>query len=265
MNNWPKTDFHIHATVHRLGNPQEDMTVANLVRRCEALSYSSVGIVEHLDRSPKHPLSCLEELVEEFRSVRRRVSASSSLDLFVGAELDIVDTNRPVDEGTSVARTREIKERLGLDYFLGAVHGVGSDVASAEAYIADHHRKLMALVEDCDFVDVVAHPWVTGHKLVQRGLMDDWHFGAIPEQMLEAFAQALVDHGKAFELNGKARKDFGDPAYRQFVRMLKDAGVAISIGSDAHRMEAVGTTSPLDEFLQEMDVPPRQIWTPKRT
>jgi len=253
MNNWPKTDFHIHATVHRLGNPQEDMTVANLVRRCEALSYSSIGIVEHLNRSPKHPVSCLEELVKELRSV------SSSLDLFVGAELDMVE------EGISVPGARAIKERLGLDYFLGAVHGVGADVAGAEAYIADHHRKLMALVEDCDFVDVVAHPWVYGHKFVQRGIIDDWRFATIPEEMLEEFVQALADHGKAIELNGKARKDFDDPAYRQFVRMLKDAGVAISIGSDAHRMEAVGTTSPLDDFLQRMDVPSEQIWTPRRT
>ena len=169
-----------------------------------------------------------------------------------------------VDEGISVPGACEIKERLGLDYFLGAVHGVGSDVAHADAYIADHHRKLMALVEDCDFVDVVAHPWVCGHSLVRRGIMDEWRFAAIPEEMLEEFVQALADHGKAIELNRKAQKDFDDPAYRQFVRMLRDADVAISVGSDAHRMEAVGTTSPLDDFLQEMDVPPQQIWTPGR-
>lgn len=252
MNIWPKTDFHIHATYHRLGNPQKDMTVANIVRRCEGLSYSSVGMVEHLDRSPKHPLSCLEELVEEFRSV------SSSMDCFVGAELD------KVDEGISVPGAREIKERLGLDYFLGAVHGVGPQVTSVEAYVEDHHRRLMALVEDCDFVDIVAHPWVTGRALVGRGIVDEWRFEYIPEGVLREFVQALADHGKAVELNRKARLDFDDPAYRRFVDMLREAGVRISIGSDAHRMEAVGTTAPLEGFLQAMQFPSEQIWTPTR-
>lgn len=250
MNTWPKTDFHIHATVHRLGNPQDDATVAHIVRRCEALGYSSIGVVEHLNRSPKHPLSCLEALVEEFRSV------CSSMACFVGSELDMVD------EGISVAGAREIKARLGLDYFLGAVHSVGPDVTGVEAYVEDHHRKLMALVEDCDFVDVIAHPWVTGRRLVRRGVIEEWRFEYIPDEVLREFVQALADHGKAVEVNSKARLDFDDPAYRRFVDMLKEAGVPVAIGSDAHRMEMVGATSPLDDFLQAMQFPSDRIWTP---
>ena len=223
----------------------------DIVRRCEALGYSSIGIGEHLGGA-KHPLSCLEKLVAECGSV------STSLDLFVGAEVDIQD------EEITVTGARHIKEELGLDYLLGAAHGVGTGVTASEGYIRDHHRNLMALVRHCDFVDVIAHPWVYGHKFSGKGTMAHWCFGYIPEDIQREFVLGLADHGKAIELNRKAQKDFGDPLYRQFVNMLKDADVPIAIGSDAHRMAAVGTTAPLDAFLQEMRVGPEQIWTPRR-
>ena len=226
------------------------MTVSGAVRRCEELSLEAVGIVEHLNSDPKHPVECLEALVEEFRGV------SSEVSLFVGAELDILD-----DQG-AVSGSQEIKDRLGLDYFLGAVHGLGKDVGSAAEFIERYHALLMGVVEGCPFVDGLAHPWCVGRTLKARGLVDEWGFGLIPERRREELVQALAHRRKAFELNVKAQPDFADPAYREFVRSCREAGVKVMVASDAHSMERIGESRLVDEFLQGLAFPAEQVWTP---
>ena len=250
MNNWPRTDFHIHATRYRLGESREEMSVAAIVRRCEEHALSAVGIVEHLNRSPKHPLECMDALAEEFATV------SSDLSLFLGVEVDIEDEN-----GT-VTASSETVERLGLHFVLAAVHGLNARPATIDEYIEYYHRALMATVERVDFVDVIVHPWTARQPLARQGVSDECPFGRIPEPCLLEFAEALADRDKAVEINRKAHKDFDDPAYRRFLAILRDRGVRISLGSDAHRMDAIGTTFAADRFLQEIGFPPEQIWTP---
>ncbi len=250
MQSWPKTDFHLHATFHRLGTPQAEMTVPNIVQRCEALGYEAIGIVEHLNLTPKHPLHCLEELVASFRQTR------STIKLCVGAELDIFRDALPLDEA------RALKARLGLDYYLGSVHDSVTAIADLDAYIAAYHRKLMFIVCEVDFVDAIAHPWTFGHSLARRGIIPRWRFGDIPAAMLVELARAAATHGKAIEINRNATADLADPAYRAFVGLLRDLGVRLAIGSDAHYMKDVGGTTAQEALLQEMHVPPQQIWLP---
>lgn len=252
MTTWPKTDFHLHATRYRLGNPRPEATVANMVARCEALGYQQVGIVEHLDDSPKHPLHCLEALLAEFRAV------VSPVKLYAGAELDINEDDMSVPEHAS------LKESLGLDYYLASVHSLGPDVRDIPSFIQDHHRRTMLLVERYDQVDVIAHPWATGQSLVRRGMAPEWRFEFIPPAYLHELADGLRQQGKALELNGKARAHFDDPAFVAFMDMVRGFGVPVSIGSDAHSLERVGETAELDAFLQERGFGPGQLWTPER-
>jgi len=122
----------------------------------------------------------------------------------------------------------------------------------------------MLLVQAFDFVDVLAHPWSTWRYLVRQGIADEWRFASIPTRYLRELVQALVDHGKAIELNGKARVFFGEPAYREFMGWIREAGVPVAVGSDAHSMERVGRTLDLDAFLREMGFGPEQVWRPGR-
>ena len=252
MSDWPRTDFHLHATKYRLGDNQPDMTVSHIVERCEALGYSDIGIVEHLDKSSKHPVHCLKSLIAEFRTL------SSPMRISVGAELDIDG-----DE-MSVPNTVQIKERLGLDYCLASVHSIGSDVIDISSFIEDHHRRTMILVERYDQVDVIAHPWATGRSLVRRGIAAEWRFEFIPETYLSEFVDGLRACGKAVELNSKAIAHFHDASFRDYMSKVRDARVPVSIGSDAHRDERIGSTPPLDSFLREMGFGPEQIWLPER-
>ena len=250
MSAWPKTDFHLHATKYRLGENWPDMTVEHIVQRCEALGYTDIGIVEHLDKSPKHPVACLEGLVAEFRTV------TSAMRISVGAELDIGDVEM------SVPDTSRTKERLGLDYCLASVHSIGPDVVDIPSFVADHHRRTMLLVERYDPVDVIAHPWETGRALVRRGIADEWRFEFVPEAFLAELVDGLRTNGKAMELNAKAEAHFREAAFRDWMSKVRDAGVLVAIGSDAHRDERIGATIPQERFLREMGFGPEQLWLP---
>lgn len=252
MVDWPRTDMHLHATHYRLISPQESMTVTNIVRHLEAASYAAAGIVEHLDTNPKHPIDCLEALVAEFRSV------ASSLDLFVGAELDYQR------DGITIREAPAIKRRLGLDYYLAAAHGIGKDVSGMAAFIDEHHRRLMGIVEQCDYVDVVAHPWSEGRRFVGGSQSGAWRFDLIPERYLREFIDAARDHGKAIEINRKALADAHDPAFKHCLEMLCHAGVQVTVGSDAHSMERIGSIDPLNALLQEAGFSPKHLWRPVR-
>jgi len=224
--------------------------VTHIVEHLEARSYAAAGIVEHLDTNPKHPLRCLEALVAEFRSL------SSSLDLYVGAELDYQGA------GITIPEAAALKRRLGLDFYLAAAHGLGEGVNSAAAYIEDHHRRLMGIVERCDDVDIVAHPWSEGARFASRGQIEAWRFERIPERYLREFIDAAVHHGKAIEVNRKALAVADDPAFRRYLGMLRESGVPVTVGSDAHSMDRIDVIDPLNALLQDAGFTPDCLWRP---
>jgi len=250
MIDWPLTDMHIHATRYRLSAPDQEMSVSRIAERLERLGYHAAGIVEHLDTNPKHPVTCLESLVSEFRSV------ASSVRLYVGAELDYQGG------AISVPDAPRIKERLGLDYYLAAAHGMGEGVRDARSFIEDHHRRLMGIAEGCDYVDIVAHPWVEGSKFAARGLIEEWDLGMVPQAHLREFVEATRQSGKAIEISRKVLAHAEEPAFREYLVMLQESGVCVVVSSDAHSMEAIGGATPLNSLLAEAGFGPERLWTP---
>ncbi|NLS77643.1 MAG: hypothetical protein GXY76_10330 [Chloroflexi bacterium] len=252
MNDWPKLDFHLHATRYRLSGGRPDATVANIAARCAELGYQAIGVVEHLDADPKHPAACLAELAAEFRTV------SAPPRLYVGAELDV----NVAGDGLSVPAAPRLKRELGLDYCLGSVHGLGEGALDRDAYIAEEHRRLLVLTR-CPTVDVIAHAWSMGHALVRKGILPEWRFSLIPDACLQGLLDALRVSGQALEVNPKARADFPDPAYRVFIQQAIAAGIRIAIGSDAHSLERIGGADAQAAFVREVGLPAAQLWTPE--
>jgi histidinol phosphatase-like PHP family hydrolase len=256
MTDWPHTDMHLHATHYRLEGARTEMTVTYIIRQLEARSYETIGIVEHLDTNPKHPLTCLEALVKEFRSISNH--DHRHMDLFVGAELDYQG------DAITISDAPAIKRELGLDYYLAAAHGLGDGVTSTPTFIENHHRRLMGIVEQYDYVDIIAHPWCGGHTYAKRGWIEAWHFELIPEHYLNEFIDAVKYHGMAVEINHKAMADANDPAFQAYLGKLRNAGVPITLGSDAHSMAKIGDAAKLESLLQNTDLSPAQLWRPAK-
>ncbi len=211
----------------------------------------AVGVVEHLKDEPRHPLECFRRLVQDFRET------TSPLSLFVGAELDILD-----ERGT-VSGSAGIRQELGLDYCMAAVHGLGQQVHNLDEYMGRRHALMMGAVDGCHFVDVIAHSWSIGGIVMASGLVKHWDFSLIPERYLEEFIRGLARTGKALEVNWRDVRDGNDPAYVKFLHAARKAGVKVSVGSDAHDLEFIGRSLVICEFLERAGFFAGDIWTPR--
>jgi len=189
-------------------------------------------------------------MVDEFRSI------CSPVELFVGAELSYRDG------AITFPDAAQVKRRLALDYYLAAAHGIGDGITSRAAFVQDYHSRLMGIVEQCDYVDIIAHPWSDGHGLVRRGIASDWRFECVPERYLREFVDAAKCHGKAIEVNRKVLADASDPAFAQYLRLLRDAHVPFTVASDAHSVDQIGSTGPLNALLQKAGLDCACLWKP---
>ena len=246
----PVTDFHIHATAYRLGNPKTDHTVRAVIDRCVQLGIETAGVVEHLNASSIHPLSCLEALVAEFRAL------TPPFPCYVGTEVDILDRAGAVSCGPSV------RDDLGLDYMLAAVHLDPDAVPDVVAYIDEEFRRMLGVIEHNPFVDVIAHPWGQGFRWQRSGHIERWSYAMIPGRYQEELVEKASACGKAIELSFSGKNRLDDEAYRRFVGLVRDAGVRVAVGSDAHDIEGIERAVHGARALNELGFGTQHLWEP---
>lgn len=247
-----KRDFHIHATAHRLGNPNKDNTVQAIIARCAELGLDIVGIGEHLSLSSKHPVECMQSLVQEFRKI------DPPMECFVGAEVDVLDRNG------KVTCSPELKKELGLDYLLGSFHtGTWDQVSSdVHSFVEEEFFRLIGMMENCPHINVVAHPWRAGIKWEHNGSIPKWSFDLVQDEYQNRLLESALKYGMAVEINAGVEEAMEDGAYARFALKLKDAGVPISIGSDAHKIKNISRAIHVAEFLDKLGIGDRHLWRP---
>ncbi len=253
MDDWPETDFHIHATRYRTRRGREEMGVAEIVHRCEQVGLTHVGIGEHQNLNPKHPVDCLRELAAELRTV-----SSPSLRIYLGTEVDIVD-----DRG-GITADPGLSEELRIDYHLAALHDLsGLPRDSLPKHIAGIHRRLLTATRHAPLIDIIAHPWTSRRLATPPGNRERWPFGEIPRHLLAEWIEALAKHRVAVEVSPKCLCDFSDPNYLEFLVMLRQAEVRVAVGSDAHSLEVLGETMKITRFLRALGFNPGDLWMPR--
>lgn len=245
-----KRDFHTHATAYRDGNPKPDHTVNALINRAVDLGLSVIGVIEHLNDSPKHPTKHIEALTREFRGLRPRIEC------YIGAEVDIVDRSG------NVTCSPGLKEELGLDYLLAAVHISSHEMSRVEIYVEEELRRHIHAMRNCLHVDVCAHPWESGARLEKAGSIDRWSFDYVPVAYQEELIETAIECKTAIEVNLGDRTEVRDQAYITFVKRLRNSGVMISIGSDAHDMRDMNRALVISSFLSELGIDDERLWKP---
>lgn len=248
-----RRDFHIHATAHRLGNFDADNTVEAVIGHCAELGLEIVGVGEHLNLSPKHPIECIRPLVQEFREM------DPPMECFVCAEVDVLDRNG------KVTCSPEMKKELGLDYLLGAFHlgswdRVNPDVHS---FVEEEFFRFMGMMENCPHISIIAHPWRAGIGWERSGSIEKWSFSLVPDEYQERLIEGALKYGFAIEVNAGVEEVMEDEAYIRFVMKIRDAAVSISIGSDAHKMENIAKSIRIAEFLNKLGIDDSHLWQPE--
>ena len=237
-------DCHVHTwrCRHATGTPDE------YVRAAAARGISVLTFTEHLPLAPELASRIAgasgyampeTELLEYVRDIGEAAALGVSLGVQVlcGIEVDAVPIARPY--------AREMLQTHAFDVVLGSVHFIDEwafdDPARRDGYDAwtadDLWERYFADVADAaraGLVDVMAHV-----DLVKK-------FGVWPEgptdDLYRRIAAALADAGVAVEVNTAGLRKPCRELYpgAGLLRVLADAGVPATIGSDAHAPDEVG-------------------------
>ena len=243
-------DFHIHVSAYRVASPVPDHTVAPILRDLCEKGYRTVGVVEHLNESPIHPIDYIRQLVADFRQ------CDLPIDAFVGTEADITDC-----DGT-VSCDAALKGELGLDYVIGSVHLDPSHFERVEDYIEEEFLRILGCLRHSDSVDIIGHPWGQGQRWQKSGAIPAWSFSLIPQEMRQEIIRLSATTNKALEINIGHNDVDNDPAYVEFLHDLSRGGGRVSMGSDAHRISQIPPASRSQELLARLDSSIR-LWSPQ--
>ena len=239
-------DFHVHATAYRQKDPA--MTVEGILHRARELRLSAVGIVEHLAPSRGRPVTLLEHI----RSEWERLGPLEGLHVFRGAEIDVTP------EGTFEGPP-DVRERLGLDYVIAAVHAASPGTPEGEL-LEDHLRRMLSVLDGPVSFEVMAHPWRSVLKQAARGRGQNPSFAVVPVAMQQELIKACAAGGVAIEVNAGSPLD--DPAHDAFLRRALAADLKLATGSDAHYLRSLGGHTACIAALERVGAGRDDVWLP---
>lgn len=206
-------EWHVH-TSHTDGQAG----VEEVLRAAQARGLRSVAFTEHV----RHTSAWFPAFAAD---VREAASRFSDLEVLVGCEAKALDVSGALDASDEI---------LALcDIVLGSVHRVPDAAGEVRPFAEQsteelHRRELelaLGLIEH-GRISALAHPM--GMLQRQRGIF--------PAESMQAILAAAARRGVAVEISSSYLVDWDG-----FLRLCGEADPPVSIGSDAHKVEELGT------------------------
>lgn len=252
MSHIPTYDFHIHT--HYLKCANTTMEITPIVRTCEQLGITHIGITDHLNAFNE---------CELHRYIRADIeSVDTPLSVYFGVELNFL---RPEGE---FAFSQEIKEEYGFQFAIGGIHKTYTDTYDLTQIVDIQHRHHLLTCHD-PLVDVLVHPyWFDKGPFDANGWPWFDEMPDVPERYVRELAQTAKETATAIEINAGANLTnprFSEKyvqQYTDFLSIIAEEGVCFSLGSDAHdiaRLKDIHTARKMAEYLQLTE---DRIWHP---
>ena len=182
-------------------------TLQEMVNAAKAQGLEYFAITDHSVSSVVANGLDQKRLLEQVKQVREFDAEIEGITVFAGSEVDIRRSGNLDFPDEILAQ---------LDIVVASVH---SNFTLTEAEMT---KRIIRAIEN-PFVNIIGHP--TGRMLGRRPMY--------PLNLEEVIA-AAVENKKALEINGSPNRLDLAP---QFVRMAKDAGVLLSVNTDAHGIQ----------------------------
>ncbi|MHB8780557.1 MAG: histidinol-phosphatase HisJ family protein [Candidatus Geothermincolia bacterium] len=254
-------DYHLHTS--RCGHAVGDMD--EYVLRGRELDLRQLGFCDHLPLlhlEDPHLAMPLDELPLYIADFRRLQQEHPEMVMKLGIEADYVPGY--------VGETRQLLASHAFDYVMGSVHYVDGWAFDDPRYLDQYegcdlmglwqrYFELLADAAESGLFDILAHP-----DLVKK-------FGMRPAgdmaPVLRRCVERIAASGVAVEVNTAGmRRPVGEvypsPA---LLRMLVEAGVPVTLGSDAHSPEEVGAGyEVMPEFLTSCGVRELAVFSGRR-
>lgn len=239
-------DLHVHTNLSPCA--MRDMRIRSIIDAADERGIRYLGLTDHI-AEPRESAR-LDITRRELESIKK------PMDVFLGCEVDIIDIGKQAVTG---------EMRADVDFIAAAAnHFHARSVAQPEdeSYDAVKRHFLAMLKYACslEWVDIVVHP-----LNVFPGTFDPTFLELITDDELAEPIELAVKNNVAFEISPRALLDRAQVYFRmRFLGLCKEAGTKFSIGSDAHRLEAVGQTRVLAPIIRELGITDDDIWLPGR-
>ncbi len=202
--------------IHTVSSDGE-ATIAQVLEQAHRLRLGEIAFTEHVRRT--------SDYFSRFAADVRAARHGSSVRVFVGLEAKAADASGMLDAPIEALAEAEL--------VLGSVHRFPMDdgaflAAENFSYEDAWGREFalsLALLEQAP-IHVLAHP----------GGMCQRAFGRFPDAQMRMLMRTALQRGVAIEINSKYTRDLD-----AFLALCREINPIVSIGSDAHRLEDLGT------------------------
>ena len=248
----PKLDFHIHTKY--LGCADATMELADILRECERVGVTALGITDHLNRPDQ---------VDLHRAIREDILAlDTTLDVWFGVELNFTGPD------AGFVYSDEIRDRIGFQFAIGGIHATYVDEYDLAKIIDNQHRHHLKTCED-PAVDVLVHPYWFGKGVFDR---NGWPWfdsmKPVPESYARELGQVAKETGTAVEINACA--NLVNPAYGErfveeyfeYLAIIAAEGATFSVGSDAHSLRHLSSVAAAWALVDRLGLDPTRIYKP---
>ena len=263
-------DHHVHTVFS--GHSSPDMLVGAIAQRATTMGLSHIVILEHVPEIGKYrsqeienhaknlPRPQIDAIADEIRHWKSKTPAR----LFLGAE---VDANPHERDGSLL-----LEDFSGIDVVLASTHFLPETPAMwyeveelPQEQKANIYQQWLAWamhVAANPAVHVLAHP---GVEMANIGA-----FSAFTGKILEDFEKLLLvckKYHTAFELNELFRHKVDSAyldSYIDVIAMARDLGVKIAVGSDSHRLDAIGNYDWCDQVVDKLKLTREHFFKPKK-
>ncbi len=248
-------DFHVHTKY--LGCADATMEVAAIVKACERLGVTRLGITDHLNRPDQ--LQLHPPITADIRALDTAVEVYFGVELnFTGCDADFVFSP-------------EIQADYGFQFAIGGIHNTYLDTYDLKRLVDIQHRHHLKTCAD-SLVDVLVHPYWFSYGEKHRFEQNGWPWfdtmKAVPEAYVRELGQVARETGTAIEINATANltnvnfsKRYVEE-YIEFLAILAEEGACFSSGSDAHTINRLADVAEAWTVMAKLNLPHEQIWTP---
>ena len=231
------------------------MEVPAIVRECERLGVTSLGITDHLNSLDK---------LELHVPIKKDVDAlDTEIAVYFGVELNFLTA----DGG--FACSAEIKEQYGFQFAIGGIHGTYLDTYDLKRIVDIPHRHHLNTCRD-PLVDVLVHPyWFGKGEFDKKGWPWFDSLRAVPESYARELGQTAKETGTAIEINAGsnlANQDHSDRYVKEciaFLSVVAEEGACFALGSDAHDIGRLKDIRTAWQVAEQLHLTTDRIWLPK--
>ena len=245
-------DFHIHTKY--LGCANDTMEVPAIVRECERLGVTSLGITDHVN--------ALDKLDLHLPIKRDIASLDPETKVYFGVELNFTGAD------TSFPYSAEVKEQYGFQFAIGGIHSTYLETYDLKKLVDVQHRHHLKTCRD-PLVDVLVHPyWFGKGEFDKNGWPWFDSMQAVPENYARELGQTARETGTAIEINACANLEssaYSDryvEEYVAFLSIIAEEGACFSLGSDAHDIGRLRAIQTAWRVAEQLNVPADRIWQP---